>query len=65
MNNRDCKKIMKKWMIKYWGKKCPSFEPSCPLCQAWYCFDWLFDPDKYDAPFIKMTIGKIGNKKSD
>lgn len=35
--------LMKEWMLKNWGEKCPDYEPSCGLCKAWKYFDYLFD----------------------
>jgi hypothetical protein len=26
---------------KYWGERCPDFEPTCPCCAAWSLFDKL------------------------
>ena len=34
---------IKEAMKEYWGKKCKTFEKTCPCCQAWKQFDKLED----------------------
>jgi len=33
--------ILKKWIIRNFGTKCPEFVPSCGLCQAWKAYKQL------------------------
>jgi len=40
------KKQVENWMKEYWGNRCPDYEPSCSLCKAWRCFDYLFGGDR-------------------
>lgn len=32
---------LKKWIQRYWGKRCPDYESSCMCCNAWASFDSL------------------------
>ncbi len=38
-------KDLKKWIIKYYGKRCPDYEEDCPCCEAWKHYDWLIQYD--------------------
>ena len=33
---------MKRWITKFWGKRCPDFEKDCGCCKAWKAYDYLF-----------------------
>lgn len=33
------KKSFKQEVIGYAGRKCPSFEPGCPVCDTWEMYD--------------------------
>lgn len=26
-------------ILNYWGERCPTFDPECPVCDAWLEFD--------------------------
>jgi hypothetical protein len=39
------KEKMKEWVITNWGERCPDYEEGCPCCQAWKCYDYLFQFD--------------------
>lgn len=26
-------------VTRFWGERCPDYEPECPCCQAWALFD--------------------------
>ena len=34
---------MRAWITDYYGKQCPEEEPGCPICDAWYAFNILFE----------------------
>lgn len=57
----DFKECLTKFMIEYWGERCPDHEESCPTCNAWDNFDILMDkletPDSvytYRSKVLKM-----------
>jgi len=35
-------KLVRAWVVRNWGKRCPDYEKDGPLCKAWECFDYLF-----------------------
>ena len=51
MNKEKIKKEVEKYMIEYWGERCPDRrmpednQLQCPLCKAYDCFDYLFPSD--------------------
>jgi len=30
------------WITEYYGERCPEFEPTCLVCEAWHAYDVLF-----------------------
>lgn len=40
---RDVRENLRKWMILYWGERCPDVEESCLCCRAWKAFDTIFE----------------------
>ena len=33
--------ILKKWIMKNYGKRCPDYEKDCIVCKKWKLFDKL------------------------
>ena len=54
----NMKKSMKKWIEKFWGKRCKEFEENCPVCKAWLCYDYLFGEGKVNVK-IKRVINSF------
>lgn len=36
---------MMRWMIKKWGVRCVDYSRGCAACEAWKCFDYIFEHD--------------------
>ena len=34
-------KVLEKWVIRNYGKRCPDYEKDCACCKAWKCYDYL------------------------
>jgi len=34
-------KVLEKWIIKNYGKRCPDYEKECVVCKKWKLFDKL------------------------
>ena len=41
----DENRILFKWMIKNYGKRCPDFEERCACCVAWNLYDRLIQKE--------------------
>mgnify|MGYP001612764416 CR=1 FL=1 len=38
---KEQNKILEKWMIKNYGRRCPDYEKDCIVCKKWKLFDKL------------------------
>jgi len=36
-------RLMEIWIKEYYGEKCKEELPGCPICDAWYAFNILFE----------------------
>jgi hypothetical protein len=48
----------RKWIEKNWGQRCPDFNPECGLCQAWFCFDFIFQEGMWHTHRMKIVKEK-------
>lgn len=55
----DFKERLTKFMIEYWGERCPEHEESCPTCNAWDNFDTMIEKLENPEPAYTYKIRSL------
>lgn len=37
------RKSVSRWLVEYYGERCPDHSDGCPCCQKWKAFESLFE----------------------
>lgn len=45
--------VIKKLIIKNYGKKCPDYNPLCAVCIMWHAFETIKEGLEFDKPLKK------------